>query len=174
VTTTPDSGRFSPPSGFTLVEVVVVLLIMSIIAGVTVPALLNEGRPDDDLTAATRRIETLFRLARDSAIRGGAPVTVLRESATHVVWLLPELRPGMTPTDSSALLAPESDDGVGILGAGTPLELPVSVDLELGQTRGRFTFMPTGATMGDSLVLRHAGTELVVTLDPWTADVVVR
>jgi len=57
-------------AGITLLELVAALLIISLAVGVAVPAFLSLGRTDD-LTAATRRVETLFRLARDSAISSG-------------------------------------------------------------------------------------------------------
>ncbi len=150
--------------GFTLVELIVVMLILTLVAGVTVPALLAGREPDDDMTGAVRRVEELFRLARDSAIRGGTAVTVVMDSATNLVWLVPDQ-------------APEAGDGSGgitLLDEGTALDLPATVEVLLGQTRARFTFLPTGATIGDSLVISHAGTAVRLTLDPWTGDVIAR
>lgn len=148
------SRRIARRDGFTLVELIVVMLIMTLVAGVTVPALLAGREADDDLTGAVRRVEELFRLARDSAIRGGTAVTVVMDSATSLVWLVPDR-------------APEGMDG-------TALDLPASVEVRLGQTRARFTFLPTGATIGDSIVIAHADATVRLTLDPWTGDVIAR
>ena len=88
------------------------------------------------------------------------------------------------PSDTSGLtilmtgrpeptLVPAAEE-VAALENGTSLELPASVQLQLGVMRARFTFLPTGATMADSLVLVSGATQLVVTLDPWTGDVLAR
>jgi prepilin-type N-terminal cleavage/methylation domain-containing protein len=132
--------------GFSLVEMIVVLGIVSLSAAVAVPAF-REWAREDDLTIATRRVEALFRVARDSAIRGGMPVTVVIDSVTSLVWV-----------DTAK---------VGI-------ELPSTVRLELSAARARFTFAPGGAAFADSLVLRTPLARRLVTLDPWTSDVVVR
>lgn len=173
-------------AGFTLIELLVVLLILSVVAGATVPALLGERPPDNELTAAARKVETLFRLAHDSAIHSRMPVTVVIDSATALVWLLTEPRSGgaaepsrgdppnvMGPAVASSTSAVASV-AIAASEGGTSLELPASVDLEIGATRARFTFLPTGAAMADSLVLRRGAARLVLTLDPWTGDVLAR
>lgn len=73
-------------SGITLLELVVALLIISLAVAVAVPAYLSLGR-QDDLGRATQRVEALFRLARDSAIRSGLPVTVVIDSVAELVWM---------------------------------------------------------------------------------------
>jgi prepilin-type N-terminal cleavage/methylation domain-containing protein len=166
-------ARSPRPTGFTLMEVLVVLIILTLIAGATVPAIMGERRPDDDLTTAARQVEQLFRLARDSAIRSGGAVTVMMDSATSLVWMLTEAAPPTAESDETE--GPTALPGLGApTSAGTALELPPSVRVLLGTTRARFTFLPTGATLADSLVLSHMGASLVLTLDPWTGDVVAR
>lgn len=165
--------------GFTLIEVVVVLLIIAVATAVTLPALLPP-RQDDDLTDATGRIEGLFRLARDSAARSGMPVVVVIDSATADAWLYPERDAdddvaSHTTSSSRPLRAP------GALGrrdaaraaAGESLELPPSVRLELTSARARFVFRPAGATFGDTLGLRHGNTMRIITVDPWTGHALV-
>jgi len=157
-------------SGFTLIELVVVLFILTLVTAVTIPALLSEPAPDDDLTAAARRVESLFRLARDSAIRSGTTVTVLMDSATAAVWLLTD---GLQSAGTT-LPSPSEGGAEELADHGTPLGLPASVALGLGVARARFTFLPSGATMADSLVLSSGATAIVLTLDPWTGDVAAR
>ncbi|MEX0892848.1 MAG: GspH/FimT family pseudopilin [Gemmatimonadota bacterium] len=165
-------------SGFTLVEMVVVLLILAVVAAATVPALRSEMAPDDDLTAAVRTFEAVFRLARDSAARGAAPVTVVLDSATHHVWFVVPPRPGGVD-DTELAAAPERMARVAPVRRGTPsafepgaaLELPASVRLELTRARARFTLTPHGLALGDSLVLRSGTRSVLLTLDPWTGDV---
>jgi prepilin-type N-terminal cleavage/methylation domain-containing protein len=162
--------RIAARAAFTLIEVVVVLLVLSAVAVVTVPAFLDAPHADE-LTLATRRIEALFRLARDSAARGGQPVKVVIDSATSRVWF-----------DVPGELAPEADAPRRIAAspgsspaalAGEDLELPRSVHLRLSAARATFRFAPSGAAFADSLrLVAPQGTRLI-TIHPWTGDVLV-
>jgi len=180
---------FRPDSraGITLLELVTALLIISIAVGVAVPAFLGLGRTDD-LTAATRRVETLFRLARDSAITSGLPVTVVIDSVTELVWLdtprriqigsqvvseaTPSLFDRTDPATNLALLGGQA--ALEALEPGQPLDLPAGVRMELPRARSRFTFEPTGAALADTLLLTGAFGVRAVTIDAWTGDVRVR
>jgi prepilin-type N-terminal cleavage/methylation domain-containing protein len=72
--------------GFTLIELLVSLLIISVMAGVAAPAFLSEPAPPD-MEDAQGRLEALFRMARDSAVRTATPVTVVLDSVSGLVWL---------------------------------------------------------------------------------------
>ncbi len=173
--------------GFTLIEVVTALLILSLAVAIAVPAFRSLGEVDD-LTQATRRVETLFRLARDSAIRSGLPVTVVIDSVDGLVWIdtreplglgSAEVRdalayPDYTPEPDmlSALVRGENDDE--LLEPGSPIGLPGTVRMELPRARARFTFEPTGAALADTLLLSGPLATRVITVDPWTGDVIVR
>jgi prepilin-type N-terminal cleavage/methylation domain-containing protein len=178
--------RTAARPGFTLVEIIVVLVIIAIATAFTLPAFL-EPRADDDMTAAARRIDALFRLARDSAVRGGVPIAVALDSATGAVWLVPErVEPTAGPADRSARAGERSAtnsrptpprNAIGSLrgdaaDAGASLELPASVRLELSAARAGFLFTPGGAAFGDTLVLRTATRSMTITLDPWTGHVI--
>jgi prepilin-type N-terminal cleavage/methylation domain-containing protein len=159
--------------GFTLIEIVVVLLIVAVATAVTVPAFL-QPRQDDALIDATGRIEALFRLARDSAARGGVPIVVAIDSATSAAWLYPEWEDAgdAAAATPSSRLPPRAPGALqrraAQQAAGESLELPPSVRLELSKARARFVFRPAGATYGDSLVLRQGGSVRLITVDPWT------
>ena len=173
--------------GFTLVEVVVALFIVSLAVAVAVPAYRSLGEVDD-LTQATRRVETLFRFARDSAIRSGLPVTVVIDSIDGLVWIdtveplglsSPEVRDALAYPDYapepgmlSALVGDQNDDG--LLEPGSPIGLPGTVHMELPRARARFTFEPTGAALADTLLLLGPLATRVISVDPWTGDVIVR
>ena len=167
--------------GFTLIEVVVALTIMAIGAAVAIPAFLSLVR-EDDLTSATRTVERLFRIARDSAIHGGTPVTVVMDSATGYVWLdtpplvggevwASEWEENLSLFGSTSFLPP---DDVSLETFGTILPIPAGVRLEISKARARFTFSPSGQAFADSLVLASVLGRRTVTLDSWTGDVVVR
>ena len=174
-------------SGFTLIEVVVALFIVSLAVAVAVPAYRSLGEVDD-LTQATRRVETLFRLARDSAIRSGLPVTVVIDSVDGLVWIdtreplglsSPEVREALAypnyarePSMLSAVVRGQNQDG--FLEPGSPIGLPGTIRMELPRARARFTFEPTGAALADTLLLSGPFATRVVSVDPWTGDVIVR
>ncbi len=150
--------RTPSAAGFTLIEILVSLLILAVMGAVVAPALLQEREPPD-MVDAEGRLDALFRMARDSAVRTGTPVTVVLDSVSGLVWLDTHARLG----EAAPPPAPES------------LDLPASIALELFQARSRFTFMPNGAVTGDSLRLRGPlGQERLLTLDPWTARVRAR
>jgi type II secretion system protein H len=171
--------RTAGRAGFTLVEIIVVLVIIAIATAFTLPAFL-EPRADDDMTAAARRIDALFRLARDSAVRGGVPIAVAIDSATGAVWLVPErAEPTAGPADRSTTSTRPTLPTTAIpslrgdaADAGASLELPASVRLELSAARAGFLFTPGGAAFGDTLVLRTATRTITITLDPWTGHAI--
>ena len=144
--------------GFTLIELTVVLLIITIAAAVTVPAILDEPVADDIVTAG-RQLDQLFRIARDSAQRSGTRVIVSIDSLSGTIWL-----------------ASASDTATAVLAAtpGFTLPLPAGVQLQLTKPRAVFDFAPTGAVFSDTLQLRTALVTRTITLDPWTGDAVVR
>lgn len=142
--------------GFTLVELIVVLTILAVTTGLAIPAF-RRWVEEDDLTVATRRIEALFRMARDSAIRSGSTVTLVLDSATAHAWLIPSAGDGSE---------------VEPIQGGDAVDLPQSVTLRLSKTRARFRFTAGGAVFGDSLWLTTPYESRVITLDPWTGDVI--
>ena len=170
--------------GITLLELVTALVIISIAVAVAVPAFLSLGQ-EDDLTLATRRVETLFRLARDSAISSGLSVTVVIDSVTELVWVdTPKrvLLGSQTPVEAPGSLFDDPDPGTNLallggeealesLKPGQALGLPVGVTMELPRARARFTFEPTGAALADTLLLTGPFGVRAVSIDPWTGDV---
>ena len=143
-------------AGFTLVEVVVVLIVLAVISGLAVPAF-RQASIDDDMTIATKQMELIFSTARDSAIRTARPMTVTFDSATRNIWLLDS-----AIDSTSASIVPEPLD----------FELPRTVSLHLTKRRVQFRFSSSGAVFGDSILLRSSGADRVLRLNPWSGAVV--
>ena len=147
-------------AGFTILEVVVVMLLLAVATALTMPAL-RSGDRADEITLAGRQIEELFGLARDSARASGMPVTLTFDSATATAWLLAGATPAATDAESA-------------LQNALQLELPPPLRLQLSSARATFSFSPSGAVFGDSLVLVHGSRTILLTVDPWTGDVIAQ
>jgi prepilin-type N-terminal cleavage/methylation domain-containing protein len=150
--------------GFTIVEMVIVMAIMGMMAAVAVPAF-KRWVEEDEMTVATQTIESLFRLARDSAVRSGSNVTVWIDSASSQVWLLSD-------TDTSTVAPASVVPGRVDLAPGESIELPSTVGMYLTKGRARFAFAPSGAVFGDTLELRTGMQSRIIILNPWTGDVI--
>jgi len=161
-------GREARRAGFTLMEILVVFIILGAATALSVPAW-RRWFQEDDMTMATRRIEALFRLARDSAIRGGEPVTVVIDSVSGNVWLD---APRPAAIADSAYAPRAMPRAAGAAQTGESLELPAGVTIELTRARARFEFAPSGAAYADSLVLKATTGVRLITVNPWTGDVV--
>lgn len=173
-----------PRSGITLLELVMALTIISLAVAVAVPAFLSLGRRDE-LTQATQRVHTLFRLARDSAISSGLSVTIVIDSVSELVWIDTPKRINLGSQEDIEAPVSLFDDvtdgadlallgGVDVLDAlvpGEPLGLPEGVRMELPRARARFTFEPTGAALADTFLLTGPFGTRAVTIDAWTGDV---
>jgi len=172
--------------GFTLIEIIAVLMILAFASAVAVPAF-RKFVEEDDLTEATRRIEALFRMARDSAVRSGVPVTVVIDSVSGKVWFDVAASPAIdsawaepavpTPTRRSVTMG--SSSWRTIAGSadhvvpGDDLGLPASITLGVHRARARFEFAPSGASFPDTLVLRWMKGERSITVQRWTGDAIV-
>jgi hypothetical protein len=134
---------------------------------------------------ATERVRTLFRLARDSAISSGLPVTVVIDSVSELVWIDTPKRiqlGSQAEVQAPVSLFDQEMEGVdlALLGGsaaleelvpGQPIGLPDGVRMELPRARARFTFEPTGAALADTLLLTGPFGTRAVIIDSWTGDV---
>ncbi len=139
------------------------------------------------MTKATRRIEALFRVAKDSAVRSGWPVTVVIDSVSSKVWLDVAMPPpvdsayaqpgAQTPRNRSVTLG-SGRMRAGLSAAdhvvqGEDLGLPETITLGLTRARARFEFAPSGASFSDTLFLRSSMGDRLITVHRWTGDILV-
>jgi prepilin-type N-terminal cleavage/methylation domain-containing protein len=161
--------RLRSRAGFTLVEIFVVLIILGVMAAVAAPAF--RSPPDeDDLTYATHQIEGMLKLARDSAVRGSTTVTLVIDSATARAWLVGSFSAEAAGEEVRTDI--HASDLLAGLQLGEPIALPPGVRLQLSKTRARFAFGPAGAAFADSIELRSVLGNRLITIDPWTGDVI--
>jgi prepilin-type N-terminal cleavage/methylation domain-containing protein len=137
--------------GFTLIEMIVVLIVIAVTAGLTAPAIMRMGAPADE--GETAPLTALLRAARRQALEGGAVVTVI-----------------VDPEDARYRADTAGPRGAGLLSEGA-LTLDEGVTLESDSLRVRFTFRPDGSVFGDTLTVRGRWSASRVSVDRWTGAI---
>lgn len=137
-------------AGFTLLEIVIVLILMGITGAVVLPALLRAATPNSADTMAAPLVQLLQSAQRAATARDVA-VTVTLDPVT-------------------AAYRAEADGADSALAAGV-LPLAATVRLTADSVRARFLFWPDGSAYGDSLMVRNGATTVVVRVDPWNGAV---
>ena len=137
------SGR----CGFTLAELVVVLVILSVVAATVIPAL-RIAAPDA-LSVGATEVSRLLLGAERTALEVGAPVRLT-----------------LNPTTRAYVVERVSDTAIGVLGAGW-LDFPAGVELSDQRPSIRVEFGRTGPAAHDSLVLRAGAATRVIQVDAW-------
>ena len=139
-------------AGFTLIEMIVVLIIIAVLAGLTAPAMARMVSPHlDDGDALP--VAALFRSARREAVERGLVVSVTLDAAN-----------ARYRADSAGVR------GTGLLSEGT-LELDEGVSLETESLRVFFTFRPDGSVFGDTITVRSRWSTSRVSIDRWTGAI---
>jgi prepilin-type N-terminal cleavage/methylation domain-containing protein len=134
--------------GFTLWEMVIVLLVFTITLGVAIPAWVRfgSGEPDRPVDA----LLSVLRASRRAAIVNGVPVSLTLDTRTWR-YRADTLGPG----------------GTGPLAEGR-LGLELMSDLETDSLRLHYTFAPSGAVVADTVPVRSRAESFILVVDPWT------
>jgi len=135
--------------GFTLIEVVVVLVLLGVVAGVTVPAFRSaaSGGPRAEVTGDVLR---LLEVARSAAL----------DRAT-VTRLMLDPRTGNYRIETDSM-------GHRVSLREGRLTLPAGVTLEGGPGWAAARFTATGTAVADSIVVRGSGGVTHIGVDTWT------
>jgi type II secretion system protein H len=146
-------------SGFTLIELALVILIISVLLGLTLPRLRDSSR--SELQAQANRLMLIFRLLRSEAVLNGAPYRLNYDLDRQRYWV--------TPHEASADLA-EFAMEMGKLARGTQLPESIAItDIVLPTLAGKIAqgqiytvFYPDGTV--DPTVIHLASQRDVFTL----------
>jgi prepilin-type N-terminal cleavage/methylation domain-containing protein len=131
--------------GMTIIELVVVISLMAIIAGVSAPALASFGQPRN--ASALDVVVALLRRSRATAIQRSTAVSVTIDATTARYWV--------DPPDTTAVLS-----------------LPPQATLSARSARVHFRFAPDGQVVSDEpLFVRDVAGVTPVLIDAWTGEV---
>lgn len=131
-------------------EMAVCLVIMAVAASVVAPAIsrLGDGKPE----TAGDQLVALLKQAHNFAIEQNYTVTVR-----------------IDPVASRYRVDTTGTAGIGVM-IDTTFTLGDAETLETSLDRLQFTFKPTGAVLGDTVIVRGIGTTNVLSVDPWTGE----
>jgi type II secretion system protein H len=138
--------------GFSLIEIVVVLLILGLVAAVTVPAFLSRAEPDA-IARAAQDVTSVLERARRTAVERGVNTAV-------------RLDPKSLRYDVSA----DSGTARQSLAQGT-MAMPPGTETIAERDRLAFVFTPDGRATSDALSLRLGTSVVRILVDPWRGDV---
>ncbi len=121
-------GRGS--SGFTLLEITLVLIIMAVVFALVVPRFRDPGRAE--LESQSHHLVLTFRLLRSEAVLSG--------NAYRLNYDLDQQRYWVTPGDSASVDLADFARDIGALARGTTLEHPIAItDIVLPTLAGKIT-----------------------------------
>lgn len=103
-------------SGFTLLEITLVVLIISVMLGLTLPKLRDRGR--SEMESHANRIMQTFKLLRSEAVLNGHAYRLIYDLDQQRYWVMPEAQ--------SVDLADFAVE-MGSLARGTQIQAPVAI-----------------------------------------------
>jgi type II secretion system protein H len=138
-------------AGFTLVEMLIVIVILAIVSAVTIPAL--RSNPDDELTTSANALTTLMQRSRQTAVERGETVALVVDAEHTRYWAM--------------IVSPGNADSLVSYG---PIELSSGATLTADESRSRYVFAPSGGASGGPIVVKMDSRAAVITLNQWTGD----
>jgi prepilin-type N-terminal cleavage/methylation domain-containing protein len=157
------TGTKNGTSGFTLVELLVVLVALVVLAAMVVPTLYQGGR-QGDLDGTTARVVASARFARETAVSRGATVAMIVESEPDAVQLVIEdeevasTSPASPTSAVPTRSAGQPGGSTGLLpGRIARVPLPGGVTAHLEPAVDRFSDSRISTSLGDALLFPPDG-----------------
>jgi prepilin-type N-terminal cleavage/methylation domain-containing protein len=141
----------TPRAGVTLLELMIVLVILSILAAVTTPALRGFGTQDE--TTRTRgRLAIMLTRARETALETGHEATLTIDPRRGRYWV--------TEAASASIVALAEDT----------ISVANTLSRVTAEPRLRFVFAHDGSARAGSVSLGALERGVGLTLDRWTGE----
>ena len=149
-TATSSAGEWDSVRGFTLLELVVVLIVLALVAVVATPPLI--GRLGSvQVQMAAREVAAALRQTRSDAIGANIDLAFAVDTAART-YAIEGRPPRRLPAELAvSLFASESE--------------------RLGRTAGAIRFFPDGSSTGGEIALAGAGSTFIVRVDWLTGQI---
>jgi len=155
-----DDSGWRRDRGFSLLELILVMIVISLVAVITYPSLLR-GRTAFHLRAVSRDVINTMRFARETAVTEQKVMVANIDSQAQTITVSDEVG------DGARTYAPPADVKLqGLSGAGeaAPAEGPLTI-----------RFLPNGSSEDAQIVLRSdTGATMSIVLDAITGGARVR
>ena len=138
--------------GFTLIEMVLVLIIIGVVFAMVVPNIASIGR-DPEEGKPWKEIADLLRSSRQMALENAVTVRLVMDPIN-----------GYFRVDSSGAR------GAGLVEEGQ-LDIGLNLSIYADSSRAKFAFRPDGSAFSDSLIIRSSGFETKLFVDPFSGEV---
>lgn len=154
-------GRQFTQSGFTLLELLLVLGILGMAAGLLVPRLTSLDGPG--FTAQTREATGMLNYARRMAVVQGTPASVVLMTDDYADQLAQESQDHTSNAVATWIGRDITLQHLGSTGQRRQIEEQLQV-----------TFYPEGGSTGGEITLRQDRREATIVVDPFSGRVQVR
>ncbi|HSB73894.1 MAG TPA: GspH/FimT family pseudopilin [Candidatus Methylomirabilis sp.] len=150
--------------GFTLIELVVVVAIVSVVFALTLPAL-GDGLRRWRLQAAVREVATFLKFTRNQSVTGRSPLQAFLDRSRNVYWVDKPDNPMLYTPD----LAIQRGVRVFALPTGIRFGEVTAADPDPAADRVGILFFPKGSSTGAAVqILDDRGRAYRISVDPVT------
>jgi general secretion pathway protein H len=143
----------SRPEGFTLIELIIVLVILSVITALVVPRL-TQSLSRMNVESTARRVASVLRLARSLAVSEKVPYGAMFDMDTDTLTVVSYQQVPKEGDSPEPEANPTAGPRVYVLTEGVHLKKGVSLNGETFTTGAfQMAFFPGGGTSGGDVVL---------------------